>query len=133
MRRFLAALVIALGLGAPAAAQQDAIEGVIRSQIDAFLADDFAAAFAHASPGIRRLFGDAGRFGTMVREGYPMVWRPADVTFLELEPRGDGMVQTVLIRDREDALHVLAYRMIATPGGWRIDGVHILRNPGVSA
>ena len=133
MRRMLLSLVIAVGLAGPAPAQQAEIEAVIRSQIEAFLADDFATAFTYASPAIKRMFGDPGRFGSMVRQGYPMVWRPADVTFLDLEERGGTMIQRVLIRDGDGALHVLAYQMIATEDGWQINGVQILQAPELSA
>ncbi len=133
MQRILAALVIVLGLAGPALAQQDEIEGVIRRQLDAFLADDFATAFTYASPAIKRIFQNPGRFGSMVRQGYPMVWRPAHVTFLELEQRGAAMVQKVLIRDEEGALHVLAYQMIPTEDGWQIDGVQLLQAPELAA
>jgi hypothetical protein len=133
MRRTLAGLVLAIGLAAPLQAQDADIEGVIQGQIDAFLADDFATAFGFASPAIRGIFRDPDRFGTMVREGYPMVWRPAEVTFLDLEERSGRVVQKVLIRDREGALHVLAYQMLQTETGWQINGVSILRAPGLSA
>ncbi len=133
MQRILAALVIAVGLAGPAPAQQAEIEGVIRHQLDAFLADDFATAFTYASPAIKRIFQNPSRFGSMVRQGYPMVWRPADITFLELEERGAAMVQKVLIRDEEGALHVLAYQMIPTQDGWQINGVQLLQAPELAA
>lgn len=133
MRRTVAGLVLALVLGAPLLAQDADIEGVIRGQIEAFLADDFDAAFAFASPAIKGIFGDPDRFGTMVREGYPMVWRPAEVTFLGLEDRGGATIQKVLIRDQDGALHVLAYQMLRTETGWQINGVSILRASDRSA
>ena len=93
-------------------------------------ADDVEAAFTHASPAIKRLFGTPSNFGRMVRQGYPMVWRPAEVTFLGLEPRGETMIQTVMIRDQQGALHTLAYQMIPTRAGWQINGVRIMRALG---
>jgi hypothetical protein len=133
MRRTLAVLVLALGLAGPLQSQDAGIEGVIRGQIDAFLVDDFATAFGYASPAIRGIFRDPDRFGTMVREGYPMVWRPAEVTFLDREEQGGTVVQRVLIRDQEGALHVLAYQMLQTETGWQINGVSLLRGTDLSA
>ena len=49
-----------------------------------FLQDDFATAFTFASPNIQGIFGTHQNFGQMVRSGYPMVWRPADVQYIEL-------------------------------------------------
>ncbi|NVK60379.1 MAG: DUF4864 domain-containing protein, partial [Rhodobacteraceae bacterium] len=77
MRRLLFGLMVGLMLAAPAGAQEaDAIQGVIRGQMDAFRTGDVDAAFEFASPGIQGLFGTADSFGQMVREGYPMVWHP---------------------------------------------------------
>jgi hypothetical protein len=113
-------------------AQEADIRGVIDAQITAFLADDFAAAFEFAAPGIRRIFRSAENFGLMVREGYPMVHRPGRVRYLDLEPAGADRLQRVLIEDRSGARHVLEYRMELVNGAWRIAGVRILQAPGES-
>ncbi len=105
------------------------IEGTIQSQIDAFLVDDFARAFTFASPNIQGLFGSADRFGTMVRNGYPMVWRPEDVQFLELRDLDGRLWQKVMVRDQRGKLHILDYQMIETDAGWRINGVQLLPAP----
>ncbi|NNE80045.1 MAG: DUF4864 domain-containing protein [Silicimonas sp.] len=109
------------------------IEATIGSQIEAFLMDDFATAFTFASPNIQGLFGDHERFGQMVRNGYPMVWRPGDVEYLELRQESGALWQRVLIRDQKGGVHMLDYQMIQTGDGWRINGVQLLRQPGVSA
>lgn len=109
------------------------IEATIGAQIDAFLKDDFARAFTFASPGIQSYFGSSERFGRMVQQGYPMVWRPGEVKYLELREIAGNLWQRVLIRDQLGGLHVLDYEMIRTQAGWRIDGVQILRLPGANA
>lgn len=109
------------------------IEATITAQIDAFLMDDFAKAFSYASPNIQGIFGSSDRFGQMVQNGYPMVWRPDDVRYLELRNIAGNLWQKVQIRDRKGKLHVLDYQMIETEDGWRINGVQLLRAPGVSA
>ena len=118
---------------APADAQQDPIREVISSQIDAFQVDDFDAAFAHASPFIQRVFGSADNFGTMVRKGYPMVWRPADVRFLGLETRKGGLWQDVMIRDADGRIHIVEYEMIEGENGWKINGVRMRTDTAGSA
>lgn len=133
MRQFLATLVISLGLALGAQAQDDPIEQVIHDQLSAFLADDFDTAFTYASPAIKGLFGSAQRFGQMVREGYPMVYRPAEVTMLGQGAQGSGVEQRVLIRDQSGRLHTLAYEMIETPDGWQINGVRVLRGAEIGA
>lgn len=109
------------------------IEATITAQIDAFLKDDFAEAFSYASPNIQSFFGSSDRFGQMVRNGYPMVWRPGDVQYLELRDISGALWQKVLIRDQQGGSHVLDYQMIETAEGWKINGVQILEEPGVSA
>jgi len=134
MRGFLLGTVAAVVLAGAAMAQdQAAITATIQSQIDAFLADDFETAFTYASPTIKRLFGSSERFGTMVRQGYPMVWRPGSVRYLELEEKFGGLYQKVLITDGQGVPHVLEYQMIETAEGWQINGVQILRAPEVGA
>lgn len=137
MRHLILSLALAIGLATPATAQDGraaAIEGVIQSQIDAFLQDDFATAFSYASPGIRSLFGTAERFGTMVRNGYPMVWRPSGVEFLELREMNGGLWQAVVLEDSSGRVHILGYEMEqGNDGAWKIDGVQILRQPQVGA
>ncbi len=136
-RLFIAVLASVAWLGTASAQNalpRDAgIEGTITAQIDAFLADDFAKAFTYASPNIQGMFGTSERFGQMVRNGYPMVWRPDDVQYLELRDIAGNLWQKVLIRDRQGGAHVLDYQMIQTPEGWRINGVQILQAPDVSA
>ena len=109
------------------------IETTIQGQIDAFLADDFATAFTFASPNIKMLFGNSERFGQMVQNGYPMVWRPGEVRFLELRDINGALWQKVMIRDRAGEFHILDYQMIQGADGWRINGVQILRRPDVGA
>jgi len=129
--------VVALALCATAAPAQDApdsaIEGVIQSQIDAFLQDDFATAFSYASPNIQRMFGSADRFGSMVQQGYPMVWRPQSVKYLELREIGGRMWQMVLMQDAQGRFHTLGYEMLQTAEGWQINGVQIMRAPETGA
>ncbi len=136
MRRAILAAVLIVA-GALVALAQDArnldIEGTNQGQIEAFLVDDFAAAFAFASPTIRRLFGDPDNFGGMVRQGYPMVWRPADVRFLELRELGGRTLQRVMIRDQAGVFHVLEYQMLAGENGWQINGVRIVPQADVGA
>ena len=107
------------------------IEATIDAQIDAFLKDDFARAYSFASPGIQGLFGNHQKFGQMVRNGYPMVWRPAEVRYLKLREVKGALWQRVLIRDRAGGVHLLDYQMVRVDGNWRINGVHILREPDV--
>jgi len=133
MKVFLVGILLALGLSLPATAQQEPIRNTIQSQIDAFLADDFARAFSFASPTIKSLFGTPENFGAMVRQGYPMVYRPADVQMLDLREVAGNLWQRVRITDQAGAGWLLDYMMVETAEGWQINAVQILPAPDVGA
>lgn len=125
----LAAIFLALGLGFPSFAQEAPIQATIQNQIDAFQADDFAKAFALASPNIKGIFGTAENFGLMVREGYPMVYRPSEVEMMDLREVAGNLWQRVRIVDQAGQAHYLDYMMIETAEGWQINAVQLLPAP----
>lgn len=127
MRAFLLSLLLLLPL--PAAAQDTEITGVIQSQLDAFTDRDVATAWTFAGPNIQAMFGTPDNFGTMVREGYPMVWDNADARFMQQESQDNRAIQRVLIRDPSGTTHVLDYMMSRTSEGWKISGVRIVPAP----
>ncbi len=124
---FVVCVIAGIGFGPAARAQEEPIRAVISAQIAAFEMDDFDTAFTFASPTIQSIFGSAQNFGTMVKNGYPMVWRPDDLKFLALERRGGVLWQDVLVRDSRGALHILEYQMQQGDSGWKINGVSIRR------
>jgi hypothetical protein len=130
---FAALMLTAAPLAAAADDRADAIRDVISQQLDAFRADDWRRAYGYASPEIQRMFRNPGSFGRMVRGGYPMVWRPADVETGPLIDGPDGPVQIMYFRDEEGAHYVAAYEMKQVGGEWRIGGVKIRRTPQASA
>ncbi len=132
MIRVLTAVAFWAGLAVAAVAQGREIEAVIGSQIEAMRVDDFATAFDYASPGIQGRFGSAGNFGAMVRGGYPMVWKPRDVRYLELREIAGALWQKVLITDAGGQAHILDYQMVELEGGWKINAVKILPAPSPS-
>lgn len=134
LQTFLMIAVIALwGWTAPAAAQDRGIEDTIGQQLDAFKADDVGAAFEFASPTIKNIFRTPENFAAMVQQGYPMVWRPAEVTYLEQREIAGAIWQKVRITDGAGRIHILDYQMILSSEGWQINGVQLLREPEVSA
>ncbi|MEO1557140.1 MAG: DUF4864 domain-containing protein [Pseudomonadota bacterium] len=133
MHNWIIGAALALSMTGAAWAQGTEIEEVISDQLDAFKADDFAEAFEFASPNIRGIFRTPENFGRMVTQGYPMVWRPAEVTYLELREENGSYWQKVQIVDAEGRVHVLDYRMLDTESGWKINGVQLLESAGVSA
>jgi hypothetical protein len=133
-RIFLAACLVlwaAVAQAQEVLAPNPDIEATIQSQFDAFLDRDVGEAWTYASPNIQRLFGTPENFGRMVEQGYPMVWTPGRVDFIDLQSLGGLLVQRVEVIDPSGVAHYLGYQMIETEAGWRINGVQILRAPGV--
>lgn len=128
----IAALMNGLAFGTVQAQGAD-IQSTIGNQIEAFQADDFETAFDFASLNLKRLFGSSENFRSMVTSGYPMVWKPAEVRYLELAEVGGSFFQKVLIKDQMGVVHILGYRMLETETGWKINGVQLLPQPDVSA
>ncbi len=128
----LGGIVMTFALTFGVTAQQVEIEGTISSQIEAFKVDDFEQAFTYATPTLQRLFQNPRNFEQMVTRGYPMVWRPAEVRYLELQEHGGVMWQKVQIRDQKGVSHILVYQMHQTPDGWRIGGVQLLEAAGAN-
>lgn len=133
MKQFILVVAMMVVWAFPMDAQEaaDTPQGVIAAQIEALRADDFERAFGFASQGIRRVFVTPEGFGSMVKNGYPMVWRPAETRFLELREIDGAPWQKLAVRDEAGAWHVLDYKMIREAGGWRIDGVQFLRQAEV--
>ncbi len=126
-------LVVLMGAQGLAQSASDSIRGVISSQLQAFQSDDFVTAFTFASPVIREIFSTPENFGRMVRNGFPMVHRPADVQFSSLTERAGRQYQSVLIKDQSGRLHVLEYEMIEGPDGWQINGVQFKKPSAAGA
>jgi Domain of unknown function (DUF4864) len=133
MRNGLFTLLFAASLAFPAAAQEAPIQDTIQGQIDAFQADDFARAFTFASPNIKGIFGTPENFGAMVKNGYPMVYRPSDVQMMELREIAGNLWQRVRIVDQAGAGWFLDYMMVETDDGWQINAVQIMPAPDVGA
>lgn len=130
MRTTVFGLVAVLAFALPAGAQEGPIRDTIQNQLEAFQADDFSRAFTFASPTIKGVFGTPENFGAMVRNGYPMVHRPAEVRMLDLREVGGRLWQRVMITDQAGRTHVLDYQMIETAEGWQINAVQLLAEAG---
>lgn len=133
MRAAVMGFLIWLSMATVLPAQQAGIQATIDSQLQAFEVDDFGAAFEFASPSLQRLFQTPENFQRMVTQGYPMVWRPGEVRYLELREEGGTFWQRVMITDQNGRVHILEYRMLETATGWRINGVQILDSSDFNA
>lgn len=117
---------------APTAGDKEDVQATIKGQFLAFLEGDVSRAFTYASSSIRSMFGTPQNFGAMVRQSYPMVWRPAGVTFLTHKETPQGRTQDVKILDGAGTSHYLRYFVKQTPNGWKIAGVQLLNITDIS-
>ena len=140
MRRSILLFVLLVALGAgraladPGPADRSAIQSVIQQQLDAFQADDGKGAFSLASPSIREQFGTPENFLALVRQGYPMVYRPRETHFGALDEENGQIVQKVAFVGPDGVLVTALYIMEQQPdGSWRIAGCIIAHAPSESA
>ena len=115
------------------AADTRAVQAVVRAQLDAFANDNADLAFSFAAPSIREMFGNADNFLKMVRTSYPVVYRPASVSFLQPEPDAKEVVQSVHLTDGQGHAWLAVYRVQRQKDkSWRITGCVVLAQSGQS-
>ena len=103
----------------------------IQAQLKAFAADDAKRAFSFATPQLRQMFGTPENFIEMVRNGYPVVYRPASVAFLKPERDGSALVQAVHMTDADGVLWLALYHLERQPDkSWRISGCQVVEAKG---
>lgn len=112
-----------------------AIEQTIKSQLEAFRADDGATAYGFASPMIKRIFPTVETFMAMVKRGYPQVYRPQQYKFGEIKQGPAGFPeQHVMIVGPDGKTYEAIYTMQRQPdGSWKINGCSIVELPGLEA
>ncbi len=115
------------------AADARAARSVIEAQLAAFAADDAERAFSFAAPSIRESFGSADRFMAMVRKGYPVVYRPTSVRFLEPVFEGESLLQRVRMTDDTGASWMVVYELQRQADrAWRIAACVAARAEGLT-
>ncbi len=99
------------------------VRQVIEAQLAALAADDAERAFSYATAALRRQFGSAEHFIAMVRGAYPVVYRPASVSFMQPEADGAAILQGVQMADAGGTLWLASYRLERQRDRhWRIAG-----------
>jgi hypothetical protein len=135
VRPFLLGLLLFAAAASPAAEipKEDAaaIRAVISEQLDAFARDDAPRAFSLATAGIRAQFGTPEVFMEMVRNEYPVVYRPKSVQFESPEFIDGQVVQTVRMTDAAGRQWLAIYPMLREGGRWRTNGCLLQRLQGV--
>ena len=128
-----AALLAASGARAAAlsAADARAVRAVVDAQLSAFAAGDAERAFSYASAGIRAQFGNAATFMAMVQGSYPMVVRPAAVSYFQPQASDGTVLQRVQLRDGDGRSWLATYQLARqAKAGWRIEGCVVVPDSG---
>lgn len=126
-----AVLLWVLGVGMLAATARaevsaesaQAVQTTVRAQLAAFAADDAERAFAFATLTIRTMFQTPENFMAMVRQAYPVVYRPAKVLFLSPRALDAAVVQPVQLQDAAGQSWLAMYTLERqVDGRWLING-----------
>ncbi|WP_316161613.1 DUF4864 domain-containing protein [Bradyrhizobium sp. SZCCHNRI20481] len=128
--RILVPLVLLLALLArpAAAADASAAQSVIRAQEQALARDDGATAYAQAAPEIQALYPSVEIFMSMVKSGYPPVYRHRSFEFGAAQVEDGSIAQRVHIVDAEgDAWEALYTLQTQPDGSLKITGCSLLK------
>ena len=120
----------------PTPQDRAAMQQIIADQIAAFRADDGTAAYGYASPTVRQVFPTVDIFMSMVREGYPQVYRPQKYKFDKMgtSPVDGSPTQHVMIVGPDGKTYEAVYTLQQQPNGeWKINGCTIVKLPGLDA
>jgi hypothetical protein len=133
----LALLSVHLAASAQGVSDAEAAEfqRIITSQLNAFSADDGAAAYAFAAPNIQRLFPSPEIFLSMVKQGYAPVYRRQSYAFGKIgNEMGGQPTQHVTIIDANGKAWTAFYAMERqADGSWKISGCSLAEAPGADA
>lgn len=133
----LAFLAANLPLAAQGVSEADAaqFQRIITGQFNAFNADDGAAAYGFAAPGIQRLFPTPETFMSMVKSGYAPVYRRQSFSFGRIgDEMGGQPTQHVTIIDANGKAWTALYAMERQPdGSWKISGCSLVEAPSAGA
>ncbi|WP_196502211.1 DUF4864 domain-containing protein [Aestuariivirga litoralis] len=105
---------------------------IITHQMQAIAAGDANAAYSDASPMLQQIFPNAEIFMSMVRGGYPMVYRNKRYVFADsgVDPSGRPY-QLVKIQDENGVFYDALYFMQQQKdGSWKISGCVIVKAKG---
>jgi hypothetical protein len=104
------------------------VQGTVRAQLAAFAADDSEQAFSYAAPNIRALFQTPENFMAMVKESYPVVYRPANFSFLKPRVEDGVVLQPVQMLDSNGRSWIAFYALVSHASGkWLISSCVLKR------
>jgi hypothetical protein len=114
-----------------AASDDAAIKTVIEDQLNAFAADNGAQAYSHAAPIVQGVFPTVDMFMTMVKKGYPPVYRNTERVYGKSFEDGLGRpAMRVVLTGADGKRYEAIYSMEKqADGSWKIAGCVVLVIP----
>ena len=109
-------------------AVMEEVHHTISSQIDAFKKNDVEKAYTFAAPNIQAQFPNPETFGLMVRNGYPIIWKPKSFKFVKFKNLGDKCIQRVLFQSYNGSLETYDYILEKNNKEWKIAGVMTIKS-----
>lgn len=135
----LALVLLLVGFAAPlraqdAAAPEAAWQAVITGQIEAFRAGDGAAALSFAGAGFRARYTDPNAFVVdIARSGYAPIVASRSHSFGKFDKVSDTIVmQVVRFVGPDQMLYEGLYQLMLEKDGWRVAGVALKKQDGLS-
>lgn len=106
---------------------------VVTQQIEAFRAKDAPGAFQLAGAGFQSTFPTAEAFfGAIVGAGYAPIMESRSHSFGTFKMLGDkAVLQNVKFIGNDQSLYEAIYQLAEEPGGWRVQGVQLVKQPGI--
>mgnify|MGYP001369978527 FL=1 len=111
-------------------AVMEAVRYTISSQIDAFKDKNVKKAYTFAAPNIQAQFPNPDIFGLMVRNGYPIIWKPKNYKFTTFKDLGNRCIQRVLFQSYNGSLQSYDYILEKDGDLWKIAGVLTINSAG---
>ena len=106
------------------------VHHTISSQIEAFKKNDVKEAYTFAAPNIQAQFPNPDSFGLMVRNGYPIIWKPKSFKFVKFKDLGNKCIQRVLFKSYGGSLETYDYILEKSNNLWKIAGVLTIKSAG---
>ena len=103
--------------------EREIAQNIISSQIEAFKENNIEKAYTFAAPNIQAQFSTPEVFGSMVKNGYPIIWRPKSFKFTKFQDLGNKSIQRVLFQSYDGRLETYDYILEKYDDLWKIAGV----------
>jgi hypothetical protein len=129
----LAVAAITSARAEDAAPAPEVWQATITSQIVAFREHDADAAFSFAAAPFHKAFTDSRQFFfAIMGSGYTPIMTSTSHSFGSYKVLEDGRVgQIVHFVDDDQSLYDAVYALSLEDGAWRVNGVQLIRKPGM--